>query len=83
MIKGELIVRWREGGERIQPMGRNEHHSLKNLFQEAAVPPWQRDIYPLIYLDGKLVALPNLHIAADVAVNNDEPGISIEWSESS
>ncbi len=80
---GELTVRWRCGGERIQPAGRNGHHRLKNLFQESSIPPWQRDSYPLIYLDGELVSLPNLYTHAAVAAAADEPGISVEWIESS
>ncbi|MEJ2116004.1 MAG: tRNA lysidine(34) synthetase TilS, partial [Gammaproteobacteria bacterium] len=35
----ELIVRFRRGGERLKPIGSNRHRSLKNLFQEADIPP--------------------------------------------
>ncbi|MFV2059574.1 MAG: tRNA lysidine(34) synthetase TilS, partial [Gammaproteobacteria bacterium] len=30
---GELDIRYRQGGERCQPIGRSNHHSLKKLFQ--------------------------------------------------
>lgn len=75
----EVAVRRREGGERIRPVGRSGHHSLKNLFQEEAIPPWQREIYPLIYLDAKLISLPNLFCGAEVAAGEHERGIVIEW----
>jgi tRNA(Ile)-lysidine synthase len=35
--------------------------TLKNLFQEAGVPAWQRDV-PLIYLGERLLFVPNLGI---------------------
>ncbi|NNG13790.1 MAG: tRNA lysidine(34) synthetase TilS, partial [Gammaproteobacteria bacterium] len=37
---GESIqLRLRHGGERCRPVGRGQQHSLKNLFQEAGIPP--------------------------------------------
>ena len=35
-------VRLRSGGERLQPDARRPSRTLKNLFQEAGVPPWER-----------------------------------------
>lgn len=51
----ELKVRFRTGGERLKPFGKKHHRSLKNLFQEANIPPWERDRIPLIYLNDKLI----------------------------
>lgn len=47
-------VRFRQGGESCSPAGRGHRHRLKKLFQEAGVPPWERDRIPLIYRDGKI-----------------------------
>ena len=52
-----LQVRFRQGGEKIQPAGRSGHHSLKKLFQEASVPQWERSNIPLIYLKDELIAV--------------------------
>jgi len=57
-------VRFRQGGEKICLPGREGHHSLKNLFQEAGIPPWERDVMPLIYLNGQLAAVGDLWISA-------------------
>ena len=57
-------VRFRQGGEKICLPGREGHHSLKNLFQEAGIPPWERDVMPLIYLNGKLAAVGDKWISA-------------------
>ena len=60
----KVEIRFRRGGEKIRLPGRQGHHSLKNLFQEAGIPPWERDMMPLIYLDDTLVAVGDLWISA-------------------
>jgi len=62
--KAKIELRFRRGGEKISLPGRQGHHSLKNLFQEAGIPPWERDAIPLIYLDGMLAAVGDLWISA-------------------
>jgi len=57
-------VRFRRGGEKIRLPGREGHHSLKNLFQEAGIPSWERDAMPFIYLNGTLAAVGDLWISA-------------------
>jgi tRNA(Ile)-lysidine synthetase-like protein len=53
----ELIVRFRRGGERLKPIGSNRHRSLKNLFQEADIPPWERTRIPLLFNHDQLIAV--------------------------
>ena len=60
-----IIVKARSGGEKIRLPGRKGHHALKKLFQEAGIPPWERETIPLVYLDGKLAAVGDLWISAD------------------
>jgi tRNA(Ile)-lysidine synthase len=60
--RGEITVSFRTGGERCKPIGREGSKSLKNLFQEQGIPPWQRDRIPLIRIDGKLVAVGDIWI---------------------
>jgi len=50
-----LSVRFMRGGERFRPAGAAHSRTLKNLFQEAGVPPWVRLRTPLIEADGELV----------------------------
>ena len=52
-----LTIRFRQGGERLKPIGNKQHRSLKNLFQEAEIPPWQRDRIPLIYYQDQLISV--------------------------
>ena len=57
-------VRYRRGGERIRLCGHAHHKSLKKLFQERGVPPWQREHVPLLYIDGELAAVTGIGVAA-------------------
>jgi tRNA(Ile)-lysidine synthase len=59
----EVTVAPRQGGESLKLSGRVGHHCLKKLYQEAGVPPWERDVRPLIYLNGRLAAVAGLWVA--------------------
>ncbi len=53
----ELMVRFRQGGERLKLVGQNQHRSLKNLLNEAGVPPWERSRIPLLYHGDQLISV--------------------------
>ena len=75
-----LRIAHRRGGERIILEGFSK--SVKQLLSEARVPPWQRDSYPLLYLDDELICVPNLAVAARVAPGLDnarEPLCVAHW----
>ncbi len=61
----QIVVKSRNGGEKIRQGNPPRHRTLKNIFQENAVPQWCRDRYPLIYCDGQLVAIPGLAVDPD------------------
>lgn len=52
-----LTVRLRQGGERIRPAGDRHTRELRDLFQRANVPPWQRGRFPLLYANDELIAV--------------------------
>lgn len=68
-----VTVRFRAGGETICMPGRSGHHSLKKLYQEAGIPPWERAGIPLIYLDGKLAAIGEHWISAEFYSETEKP----------
>ena len=74
-----LQVRLRSGGERLQPDARRPRRTLKNLFQEAGVPPWQRDRLPLLFSGETLVWAPGLGIDAAYQAAASAPGVLPEW----
>lgn len=53
---GAVEFRERSGAERLQVTASGPRKTLKNLYQENAVPPWQRQA-PLLYIDGELIAV--------------------------
>jgi tRNA(Ile)-lysidine synthase len=53
---GAVEFRVRSGAERLQVTASGPRKTLKNLYQENAVPPWQRQA-PLLYMDGELIAV--------------------------
>ena len=55
-----LTIKFRQGGESIKPSGRDKSISLKNLFQQFAVPPWMRSRMPLIYFKDDLIMVYGL-----------------------
>ena len=65
LAEGEqLLVRFRRGGERLRLDGGGYHRDLRDLFQEAGVPPWQRSRIPIV-LDGnaRVLAIGDLWIS--------------------
>lgn len=56
-LAAPLQVRLRRGGERLKPAGDAHTRELRDLFQQARLPPWQRNACPLLYADDELVAV--------------------------
>ncbi len=67
ILDAPLSIRFRQGGERIQPAGRQGHRDLKKLFQEVAIPEWQRERIPLLYAGDQLVAVVGYWLAEEWA----------------
>lgn len=57
LLDKKLEVKFRQGGEKIRPVGRKNRHSLKKLMQEAGIPPWQRSRIPLLYFKDELICV--------------------------
>jgi len=77
-----LRVRLRAGGERLQPDARRPRRTLKNLFQEAGVPPWERDRLPLLFVGDDLVWVPGLGVDARFHAPPGAQGLVPEWRPS-
>jgi tRNA(Ile)-lysidine synthase len=79
-IEGKrLQVRVRSGGERLRTDARRPSRTLKNLFQEAGVPPWQRRTLPLLYCGRDLVWVPGLGVDAKFLSAGGAPGVLPDW----
>ena len=74
-----LEIKYRKGGEQINPSGHKITKSLKNLFQENNVLPWVRGQIPLVYLDEDLISVGDLWFNQDYKAKEQEDGFLISW----
>lgn len=81
LLDRNVEIRFRQGGEQLRPAGRHGRHALKKLFQEAGIPPWQRERIPLLYVDDQLLAVAGLWVADEVAVPAGEEGMCLLWAD--
>ena len=74
VIENKLRLAFRQGGERIQLQGHQHHQSVKHLFQQWHIPPWQRDRIPLLFCDDKLIAIVGYGMSDGYAVSAGQQG---------
>lgn len=72
-----LALGFRQGGERLRPVGRGGSVSLKQLLQEAGQPPWLRACQPLLLSGGEIIAVPGITLCEPMVV---EGGLLPIWS---
>ena len=77
--RAALRVRFPRRGERFKPAGSAHTRTLKNLFQERAVPPWVRPRTPLVEHDGALVFVGGIGAAAAWPEAIGFPGSALRW----
>jgi tRNA(Ile)-lysidine synthase len=77
--RGPVTIRCRTGGERIRLRPGHPSRTLKNLLQEAGVPPWRREVMPLVYCGADLVWVPGVGTAAEYVAGAGEPALVFSW----
>ncbi|WP_082103144.1 tRNA lysidine(34) synthetase TilS [Robbsia andropogonis] len=75
-----LAARPRMGGERMRLGARRPQRTLKQLYQGAGVPVWQRDA-PLLYVDGQLCFVPYVGGYLPEVVELDGPTVTVWWAD--
>jgi tRNA(Ile)-lysidine synthase len=81
MESSEITVRLRSGGEKLQLDPQRPRRTLKNLFQEAGVPPWERGRLPLLFCRTELIWAPGLGVDARYRARRGAPGILPRWKK--
>lgn len=76
---GELRILRRSGGERLQLDPMRPRRTLKNLLQESAIPPWERERLPCLWCGDTLAWVGSLGGDCRYACAPTEPGVVIEW----
>lgn len=79
-ILSELQIRYRQGGERCKPAGRQHSQTLKKLLQDIGLEPWLRDQVPLVYSGDQLVAVGDLWVCEGYIAEQGEEGFVLHWS---
>lgn len=74
-----MVVGFRRGGERIKPAGEPHTRELRDLFQQARVPPWLRVRCPLIYAEDELIAVADSWISERGKAFLDARGAKPRW----
>lgn len=82
LLGKSLSIRSRSGGERIRPACNRPRRSLKNLLQEAFIPPWERMHVPLLFCDEKLVWVSGIGVDCEFQAGPTELGIMPLWDPS-
>jgi len=81
-LEGEgVTIRFRGGAIRCRPAGRAGSRSLKKLFQEYQVPPWERGRIPLVFVGEQLVMAVGLWICHGWQAENGESGWIIRFDD--
>ena len=69
-----LKLGFRQGGETIQLVGHAHHKSLKQLYQEWAIPPWEREHIPLLFCGDRLLAVVGYGFSEKCALLTGQKG---------
>ncbi len=72
-----LTLGYRQGGERLRPLGRGGSVSLKQRLQEAGRPPWLRPLQPILWSGNTVLAVPGVCLCEGPWVEN---GWMPQWS---
>ncbi|KQQ74658.1 tRNA(Ile)-lysidine synthase [Xanthomonas sp. Leaf131] len=74
-----LLVRARQGGERIVLPQRAHSHRLKHLLQELDLPPWERERLPILWAGDQVLAAGDRIVSAALTDWLQANGASLRW----
>ena len=74
-VSGELCLMARQGGEHLQLHPKRPRRTVRKLFQEASVPPWERERVPYLWCAKKLLWVGGLGVDAAFVCAADEEGL--------
>jgi tRNA(Ile)-lysidine synthase len=77
-----VTIRRRRGGERLKLEDKRPRRTVKNLLQEAGVPPWQRERLPFIYCGDELACVPGIGVDCRFQARGGEASILPRWRDS-
>ncbi len=75
-----LRLIWRKGGERITLPGRKHSSTLKKLFQQSKILPWERNLLPLLTVDSEIAWVHGIGTSAAYYCDQNQLGIDLHIS---
>jgi tRNA(Ile)-lysidine synthase len=79
LASASVTVRLRRGEESLRPEEARPARTLRYLFQDSAIPPWQRKRWPLLYCGETLVAVPEIGVETAWHAAPGEAGLILRW----
>lgn len=71
MVSTSFTIGPRQEGDKITLQESGRAVSLKHVFSEAGIPPWAREYWPILRLDGELIAVAGLALAKEYTVQTE------------
>ena len=78
--RGAVSIVFRAPGMRFTPVGRRGARTFKKLAQEHGVPPWLRDLTPIVLIDGQPAAVVGVCTCEGFAAADGEAGWHVSWA---
>ena len=75
----DWTLRMREDGDVIELSARSGRVNVKNIFQHAGIPPWQRERWPILTCGKTIVSVVGIATANAFAARAGERSVEIEW----
>ena len=83
-IVGEIwTIRMRQEGDGVALSERSGHVALKNIFQQANIPPWLRNTWPLVLCNDEIACVASVATAKAFTVAPGEMGLLCQWKPAS
>ena len=53
--------------------------TLKYLLQQSPLPPWEREVLPMLFVEDQLIAVPHFGIHHAFQAKNQEESYRVSW----
>lgn len=79
LAAGDVVLKSRQGGERLRPDAKRPRRALRKLLQENATPPWERAGLPCLWIGDQLAWVGGLGVDDSFACAPGEEGVLPVW----
>jgi tRNA(Ile)-lysidine synthase len=73
----KLKIRNRQGGESFKPESKRPTKKIKQLLQESDLPSWEREFFPMVFVEDQLASVPNFGVDIKFQTSPKEFGLEV------